>query len=101
MFKLLTATALLIGLTTVSHAAEWAINASSCVPDSQSIQGNLYFGSAGTIKWQSNKTGDIILYCPVPPLGFKPTFVGMTYYDDTTRDRDTNHIVAQLIEMNV
>jgi hypothetical protein len=99
MFKLLTAAALLIGLTTVSYASEWNINASSCVADAGSIQGNLYIGTAGSIKWAPNKTGTITLYCPVPPLGFKPADIGITYYDDTASG--TDHIVAKLVQMNI
>ena len=76
---------------------EWNINATSCVADAGLIQGNLYLGTGGTVKFASGKTGDIVLYCPVLSLGFTPSVLGLTYYDDSSVAG--NHVTDQLINM--
>jgi hypothetical protein len=88
-------------IAATSHAANfWNVNATSCVPDAGSIQGNLYMGTGGTIKFAPGKTGNIVLYCPVSfRLGFKPHVLGVTYYDDTSSPG--NHVSVQLIKMEV
>jgi len=101
--KCIPALAIAIGLSAIpgtSYAySEWNINATSCVADAGSIQNNLYIGTGGTIKFASGKTGDIVLYCPVPNLGFMPSVLGLTYYDDAaTRG---SHVTAQLIKMEI
>jgi hypothetical protein len=45
------------------------------------------------------KNGNIVLYCPVSDPGFKPTLLGLVYYDDS-RDAG-NHVTAQLIKMDI
>jgi hypothetical protein len=85
----------------ISHATnEWNVNAASCVADAASIRGNLYIGTGGTIKFAPGKVGDIVLYCPVSfNLGFTPSIVGLTYYDDTSAAG--NHVTVQLIKMEM
>ena len=79
---------------------EWNVNGTSCVADASSIQGNLYLGTGGTVKFASGKTGDIILYCPVSfKLGFTPSILGLVYYDDTSAPG--NRVTVQLIKMEV
>ena len=83
----------------ISYAAnEWNVNGTSCVADAGSIQGNLYIGTGGTVKFANGKTGNIVLYCPVSyNLGFTPSVLGLTYYDDTAAAG--NHVTVQLIKM--
>jgi hypothetical protein len=76
---------------------EWNVNGTSCVADAGSIRDNLYLGTGGTVKFANGKTGDIILYCPVPNLGWTPSILGLLYYDDS-RDAG-NHVTVQLIKM--
>lgn len=85
----------------ISHATnEWNVNAASCVADAASIRNNLYIGTGGTVKFAPGKTGDIVLYCPVSyNLGFTPSIVGMTFYDDTSAAG--NHVTVQLIKMEI
>jgi len=98
------ALAIAIGISTLSTTSyatsEWNVNGTSCVPDAGSIQNNLYIGTGGTVKFASGKTGDIVLYCPVSfNLGFKPSILGLTYYDDTSAAG--NHVTVQLIKMGM
>jgi len=104
MTKTMLAFATAIAISTMSstaHAANfWNVNATSCVPDSASIQGNLYIGTGGTVKFAPGKTGNIVLYCPVSfKLHFKPDVIGITYYDDTSSPG--NHVSVQLIKMEI
>jgi hypothetical protein len=97
-----TALALAIGISVISAPAratnEWNVNGTSCVADAGSIRNNLNLGTAGTVKFASGKTGDIVLYCPVSfKLGFTPSVLGLTYYDDTRTPG--NHVTVQLIKM--
>jgi len=78
---------------------QWSMNASACTPDAGSTQGNLYIGTAGTIKFASAKTGNIVLYCPVPTLSWTPTSIAIQYYDDSAVKGD--HVTAQFIEMSL
>jgi len=96
------ALALAIGISAISTASyatnQWNVNATSCVADAGSIQGNLYIGTGGTVKFANGKTGDIVLYCPVSfKLGFTPSIIGLVYYDDSSSSG--NHVTAQLIKM--
>ena len=55
-------------------------------------------GTGGTVKFASNKTGDIVLYCPVSyKLPFTPSILGLVYYDDSPASG--NHVTAQFIKM--
>ncbi len=79
---------------------QWNMNAASCVADAGSIQGDLYIGTGGTIKFGSGKIGDIVLYCPVSSkLAFTPSILALVYYDDTSVPG--NHVTAQLIKMDM
>ena len=78
---------------------QWSINATSCTADAGSIRDNLYIGTAGTVKFASNKVGNIILYCPVPTLTWTPTSIAIQYYDDTAAAG--NHVTAQFIKMSL
>ncbi|HEX4605228.1 MAG TPA: hypothetical protein VH724_14605 [Candidatus Angelobacter sp.] len=96
------ALALAIGISALSAnlyaTSQWNVNATSCVADAGSIQGNLYLGTGGTVKFASGKTGNIVLYCPVSfKLGFTPSIIGMVYYDDSSSPG--NHVTAQLVKM--
>jgi hypothetical protein len=98
------ALAIAIGISAISATSyatsEWNVNGTSCVADAGSIQGNLYIGTGGTVKFASGKTGDIVLYCPVSfNLGFTPSVLGLTYYDDTSAAG--NHVTVQLIKMGL
>jgi hypothetical protein len=78
--------------------SEWNVNGTSCVADAASIRNNLYIGTGGTVKFATGKTGDIVLYCPVSyNLGFTPSILGLTYYDDTSAAG--NHVTVQFIKM--
>jgi hypothetical protein len=98
------ALAIAIGISTVSTTSyafnQWNVNGTSCVADAGSIQNNLYLGTGGTVKFASGKIGDIVLYCPVSAnLGFTPSVLGLTYYDDTSAAG--NHVTVQLIKMDM
>src|SRR6478672_5905790 len=97
------ALALVCGLSAHSERAhafnEWNVNGTSCVADAGAIQNNLYIGTGGTVKFAAGKIGDIVLYCPVANLNFKPSVIGLTYYDDTSAVG--NHVTAQLIKMEM
>lgn len=98
------AIALAIGSTSFfgggAHAFEqWNMNATSCTPDAGSILNNLYIGTAGTVKFAPGKTGNIVLYCPVPTLSWTPTSIAVQYYDDSAAPG--NHVTAQFIEMSL
>jgi hypothetical protein len=97
----LSVVATLCTFPTISHATnEWNVNAASCVADAASIRDNLYIGTGGTIKFAPGKVGDIVLYCPVSfNVGFTPSIVGLTYYDDTSAAG--NHVTVQLIKMEM
>jgi hypothetical protein len=83
---------------TLYATSEWNVNGTSCVADAGSIRDNLYIGTGGTVKFASGKTGDIVLYCPVSyNLGFTPSVLGLTYYDDTSARG--NHVTVQFIKM--
>jgi hypothetical protein len=101
MLKSILSTA--IALCAISATAnafnEWNVNATSCTADAGSIQGNLYIGTGGTVKFANGRTGDIILYCPVPQLAFTPSILGFTFYDDSTAAG--NHVTVQLIKMDM
>ena len=97
-------TALAIGATSFfgpgAYAFEqWSMNATSCTPDAGSIQGNLYIGTAGTVKFAAGKVGNIVLYCPVPILSWTPTSIAIQFYDDSAAPG--NHVTAQFIEMSL
>jgi len=98
-----TALAIAIGISAISATSyaynEWNVNGTSCVADAGSIRDNLYIGTGGTVKFASGKTGDIVLYCPVSNLGFKPSILGIMYYDDSRATG--NHVTAQLIKMEM
>jgi hypothetical protein len=98
------ALAIAIGISAISTTSyafsQWNVNGTSCVADAGSIQNNLYIGTGGTVKFASGKTGDIVLYCPVSAnLGFTPSLLGLTYYDDTSAPG--NHVTVQLIKMDM
>jgi hypothetical protein len=98
------ALAIAIGIATISappHAfSSWNVNGTSCVADAGSIQGNLYIGTGGTVKFASGKVGDIVLYCSVPRnLGLTPSILGLMYYDDARATG--NHVTVQLIKMEI
>jgi hypothetical protein len=78
---------------------QWNVNGTSCVADSGSINNQLYLGTGGTVKFAAAKIGDIVLYCAVTDPGFKPTLLGITYYDDSRVAG--NHVTAQLIKMDI
>jgi hypothetical protein len=78
---------------------QWSMNATSCTPDAASIRNNLYIGTAGTVKFAAGKVGNIVLYCPVPTLSWKPRSIAIQYYDDTAARG--NHVTAQFIEMSL
>jgi hypothetical protein len=104
MIKVVLILAISIGLWAIPAplyaTSEWNVNATSCVADAGSIRDNLYIGTGGTIKFASGKTGDIVLYCPVSfKLGFTPSILGLTYYDDTSAPG--NHVTVQLIKMEM
>ncbi len=83
-----------------AEAGQYNINASSCVPDSSATLNGLHFDVAGTVGFQPGKTGDIILYCPVPyNLGFSPSWISMLYRHDANSASD--YIRVQYIKMNV
>ena len=101
MFKAIARIALaLAALSSTSLAYDqWNVNGASCIADAASINNQLYLGTGGTVKFAAGKTGDIVLYCPVTSLGFTPTLLGLTYYDDSRATG--NHVVAQLIKMDI
>jgi hypothetical protein len=104
MHTIKVATALAIGASSFlgfgADAAElWSMNGTSCTPDAGSIRNSLYLGTAGTVKFASGKVGNIVLYCPVPTLGWTPTSIAIQYYDDTATPG--NHVTAQFIEMSL
>jgi hypothetical protein len=78
---------------------QWSMNATSCTADAGSIRDNLYIGTAGTVKFASNKVGNIILYCPVPTLNWTPNSIAIQYYDDSPTAG--NHVTAQFIKMSL
>jgi len=96
-----TALAIAIGILAISATSyaynEWNVNGTSCVADAGSIRDNLYIGTGGTVKFATGKTGNIVLYCAVPNLGFTPSVLGLLYYDDTSATG--NHVTVQLIKM--
>ena len=98
-FSAAAAAAVLMCTTTAFAFNQWNVNATSCVADAGSIFNQLYLGTGGTVKFAAGKTGNIVLYCPVSDPGFKPTLLGLVYYDDT-RDPG-NHVTAQLIKMDI
>ena len=53
----------------------------------------------GTIKFASGKTGNIILYCPVPNLNFTPRLLVLEFLDAVPRKDTRNGVSAQLIKM--
>src|SRR5687767_871919 len=86
--------------TSYAAVVQWNVNGTACIADAGAIQGNLYIGTGGTVKFASAKTGRITLYCPVSDrLGFKPTLIGLTYYDDSAIAG--NHVTAQYIAMDI
>lgn len=88
-------------VASTAHAApthQWHVNASSCIPDNTAIQSNLYLNSGGSTGFASGKSGDIILYCPVPPLPFTPTALELGYFDSV--GSSTNHVVAKYIKLD-
>jgi len=92
------------GIFTISMRSyafdQWNVTGTSCVADAASIRDSLYVGTGGTVKFAAQKVGNIVLYCPVAfNLGFKPTVLGMTYYDDTAAVG--NHVSVQFIKMEI
>jgi hypothetical protein len=88
-------------ISATSYGANfWNVNGTSCVADAGTIRDGLYLGTGGTVKFASGKTGDIVLYCPVSfKLDFKPSIVGLTYYDDSPSA--DHHVTVQLIKMAI
>ena len=78
---------------------QWSMNGTSCTPDAGAIRGNLYIGTAGTVKFAPGKVGNIVLYCPVPTLSWTPTSIAIQFYDDS--GAPGNHVTAQFIEMSL
>ena len=101
MFKTALRIAIAISILSATSFAfnQWNVNGTSCVADSGSINNQLYLGTGGTVKFAAGKTGDIVLYCAVSNPGFKPTLLGITYYDDSRVAG--NHVTAQLIKMDM
>lgn len=101
MFKTALRIAIAISILSATSFAfnQWNVNGTSCVADSGSINNQLYLGTGGTVKFAPGRTGDIVLYCAVSNPGFKPTLIGITYYDDSRVAG--NHVTAQLIKMDL
>jgi hypothetical protein len=102
MIKALSIAVVIAGISATSYAKQqWNINATSCVADAGTIRDSLYLGTGGTIKFASGKTGNIILYCPVPRLDFKPALLVLDFLDDVPRKDSRNGVTAQLIKMSM
>ena len=102
MIKALSIAAIVVGISATSYAKhQWNINAASCVADAGTIRNSLYLGTGGTVKFASGKTGDIILYCPVPNLSFTPALLQLDFLDDVPRKDSRNGVTAQLIKMSM
>jgi len=102
MIKAVSIAIMVAAVSATSYAKnQWNINAASCVADAGSIRDSLYLGTAGTIKFASGKTGDIILYCPVPNLAFRPALLLLDFLDDVPRKDSRNGVTAQLIKMSM
>jgi hypothetical protein len=98
-FSAVAVAAVLVCTTTTFAFEQWNVNGTSCVADAGSIFNQLYLGTGGTVKFAPGKTGNIVLYCPVSNPRFKPTLLGLVYYDDSRAAG--NHVTAQLIKMEI
>jgi hypothetical protein len=98
-FSAAAAVAVLMCTTATFAYEQWNVNGTSCVADAGSIFDQLYLGTRGTVKFATGKTGNIVLYCPVSDLGFKPRLLGLVYDDDSPGPG--NHVTAQLIKMDI
>ena len=102
MIKALSIAVIIAGMSATSYAKrQWNINATSCSVDVGSIRDNLALGTGGTVKFANGKTGDIILYCPVPNLSFTPALLQLDFLDDVPRKDSRNGVTAQLIKMSM
>ncbi|MEO8549035.1 MAG: hypothetical protein ABI678_03660 [Kofleriaceae bacterium] len=92
--------AVLVGLGTAAEASSWQINAASCVQDAATIQNGLAAVSSGRVSFAAGKSGDLVLYCPMPfNLWFSPT--GMWFVYTTNASTSSDFIEMQYIKMNM
>jgi hypothetical protein len=94
-------TAILLALAaTTAYASGYNVNGTSCVADAGSVENGLYHGTGGTLDFAAGKTGDIVLYCPIPRLDFSPDFIAFLFYDDTGGALNLNFVQVQYIKMS-
>jgi hypothetical protein len=63
----------------VARADSFAINGSSCVPNTEATYNQSHLVSAGTIKYRTGKMNLIRFFCAIPSAITAPTHVAMTY----------------------
>jgi len=92
----------LVSMRGVTHASTqvWGGSAVICMPDDQTIMGNRYLTSAGSVKHSSTSSDLITLYCLVKPVGgSKADYLWVAYQDSDGTGTNT-YVRVSFVQMS-
>jgi len=82
----------------------WSINAMACIPNGSTIENNQYSSSAGHVRFNETKKGNIYLICPITDgalHGRDADQIILTYKDTSGRNNDGGKVRANLRKVDI